>query len=194
MKDVTLKLDRSLLHFRCTQCGRCCREPLLPLTVSDAQRIFEHIGASPEKFVRWVGAREIDLADQPEAFVELRPGRRVMVMRQGRSGCYFLGQDARCTIYQHRPLGCQVFPFDAEHNEAGKLVRLERILAAQCQSESGGRVRLAGIRVNQRRFEREVEHYHALVADWNRQQRARRRAGQLAESGRAFLRYLGLLP
>ncbi len=187
-------IDRDLVNFECTSCGRCCKEPLLPLTDVDVKRIITHTGLLPSVFVIWVSPRQIDLSDQPEAFVELRSGRRLMAMRQGRLGCHFLSSDQRCTIYDFRPTGCRVFPFDAEFSRTGRLVRLERIPATDCQSTRGKGPSLPLLRENQRLFDDEVDAYHEKVRIFNREQRRRRRHGLLAEPPSRFLGYLGLLP
>jgi len=186
-------IDRDLVKFECTSCGRCCTEPLLPLTDVDVKRIMTHTGLLPSAFVIWVSPRQIDLSDQPEAFVELRSGRRLMAMRQGRPGCHFLGSDKRCTVYEARPTGCRVFPFDAEFSSTGRLVRLERIPATECQSICGKGPTLTRLRTNQRQFDAEVDAYHQKVRAFNRAQRRRRRLGLLAEPPSRFFGYLGLI-
>ena len=111
---------RQLLKFRCTGCGNCCKEPLLPLTDGDVNRIVKGTGEKPADFIRWVDRNGIEMDDEPEGFVLLRQGKRVMVLRHTRGGCYFLGKDNRCTIYKSRPLGCRVFPFDGTFFKDGK--------------------------------------------------------------------------
>jgi len=72
------------LSFRCTGCGNCCKEPLLPITDADVRRITRRTGDPASELVRWVDADGIDMDDEPEAFVRLRQGKRVMVLRQER--------------------------------------------------------------------------------------------------------------
>ena len=85
-----------------------------PLTDSDIKRITRHTGEPTRDLVRWVDRNGIDMDDEPEAFVMLRQGKRVMVLRHEGGGCRYLGSDDHCTIYGQRPLGCRVFPFDPE--------------------------------------------------------------------------------
>ena len=93
------------LKFRCTGCGNCCKDPLLPLTDQDITRITQRIGVEAETFVRWVDRMGIDMDDEPEAFVMLRQGKRVMTLRHEGGKCRYLGDDDRCSIYGSRPLG-----------------------------------------------------------------------------------------
>jgi Fe-S-cluster containining protein len=181
------------LKFRCSQCGRCCRDPLLPLTDHDIRRFLETTGDRTEDLVRWASSRDIAL-DEPEWYVTIRQGKRVMVLRHQRGGCRYLGRDRRCTAYQHRPLGCRVFPFDPTFGSSGELRRLTLIRATDCPRALDGQNDLATLRELHRRYEDATERYLERVAEWNRQQRRRRRAGRAAQTGREFLAYLGLLP
>lgn len=181
------------LKFRCTGCGNCCKEPILPLTDGDVERIAERTGAAPSDFVRFIDRNAIDMDDEPEAFVRLRQGKRVMVMRQGAGGCHFLGADDRCTIYAARPLGCRVFPFDPTFGADGKLRRLKLIQAADCRYELDGDNDPRKIRELQERHETVTTRYHQRIAEWNREQTRRKRQGRAVQTAKKFLSFLGLL-
>lgn len=178
--------------FRCTGCGNCCKDPLLPLTDRDVVRIRERTGASPESFVRWVDRNGIDMDDEPEAFVRLRQGKRVMIMRQGSGGCHFLGSDDRCTIYNHRPLGCRIFPFDPSYGKQGQLVRLKLIPATECLYELDGDNDPAAVQKLHGRHDGATTRYHSRVAVWNLEQSRRVRAGRAVQTARDFLTFLGV--
>lgn len=178
--------------FRCTGCGNCCKDPLLPLTDRDVLRIKDRTGASPQSFVRWVDRNGIDMDDEPEAFVRLRQGKRVMVMRQGASGCHFLGKDDRCTIYGSRPLGCRIFPFDPSYTKQGKLVRLKLIQATECLYELDGDNDASAIQRLHGRHNGATARYHERVAIWNQEQSRRVRQGRSAQTAGDFLAFLGL--
>lgn len=179
------------LTFRCTGCGNCCKEPLLPLTDTDLARILGRTGERARDVVRWVSRQEIDLDDEPESFVLLRPGRRVMVLGHGRRGCRYLGRDDRCTIYGARPLGCRIFPFDPDFKRDGSLRRLRLIQAAECDYALDGHNDIRLIRSLHERHDETTERYHQRVAEWNQMQRRRQRRGVRPEAPAEFLRYLG---
>lgn len=181
------------LNFRCTGCGNCCKDPVLPLTDDDIRRIVDGTGESPLNFVRYTDRYHIDMDDEPEAFASFRQGKRALVMRQGRGGCYFLGEDDRCTIYEHRPLGCRAFPFDPSYGKDKKLRSLKIIDVIECEYELDGKNNPAQIVATQDHYEAMNEAYYERVEAWNRLQRARRRAGKRPELAKRFLEFLGVL-
>ena len=182
-----------LLKFRCTGCGNCCKDPLLPLTDSDVVRISQRTGDDPRQFVVWVDRMGIDMDDEPEAFVRLRQGKRVMVLKHQGGGCRYLGQDDRCSIYASRPLGCRVFPFDATFSKQGKLHRLKLIQATDCLYELDGDNDPSAMHEMQTRHEAATAAYQLRVADWNREQGRRKRSGRPAQTSKEFLNFLGVL-
>jgi Fe-S-cluster containining protein len=181
------------LKFRCTGCGNCCKDPLLPLTDQDVARITQKTGDDATEFVRWVDRMGIDMDDEPEAFVRLRQGKRVMIMRQGKGGCHYLGPDDRCTIYGSRPLGCRVFPFDSTFGKDGKLRHLKLIQATDCQYELDGDNDPNAMRDQQQRHEGVTAQYQVRIAEWNREQARRKRQGKSVQTARDFLAFLGVL-
>jgi Fe-S-cluster containining protein len=195
MSRIESRASKELLKFRCTGCGNCCREPLLPLTDADVRRIMRHTGEDAEDIVRWVDRHGIDMDDEPEAFVRLKQGKRVMTLRHERGACRYLGPDNRCSIYSSRPLGCRIFPFDATFDAKGKLRRLKLVQATdECPYELDGRNDPDSIRDLSERYEAAHETFNERVADWNRRQQSRLRSGRTAETAQRFLAYLGLSP
>jgi Fe-S-cluster containining protein len=142
--------------------------------------------------VRWVSSAQIDLDDEPEAFVRLRAGKRVMTLRHDKTGCIFLDSEMRCSVYEHRPLGCRVFPFDALFDRGKNLRRLELIQATECPYELTGKQSVSRLRQQQQAFLDEVDAYQAKVAAFNALQARRVRAGRALMTSTGFLHFLGL--
>ncbi|MFZ5894404.1 MAG: YkgJ family cysteine cluster protein [Myxococcota bacterium] len=180
--------------FRCTGCGNCCKEPLLPMTDADLRRISERTGDAPADIVRFIDRNAIDMDDEPESFLTLRQGKRVMILRHQSGGCRYLGDDNRCTIYGARPLGCRIFPFDPLYDKQGGLRRLKLIQATDCLYEMDGENDPDAVQKLHRRYEAQNTAYQAKVAEWNRVQQARKRAGRAAQTSREFLEFLGFPP
>jgi Fe-S-cluster containining protein len=183
---------RKFLKFRCTGCGNCCKDPFLPLTDDDLRRIVQKTGERAEDIVRFVSRHEIDMDDEPEAFVRLRQGKRVMILGHARGACRYLDADDRCTIYGFRPIGCRVFPFDPTFSRTGALTRLRIIQATECRYELDGFNRVGPLRDLHERHTATMASYHQRVATWNRLQSIRLRGGLSARTAREFLEFLGL--
>lgn len=180
------------LKFRCTGCGNCCKDPLLPLTGEDVRRISRHTGDAPTEIVRWVDRHGIDMDDEPEAFVRLRQGKRVMVLRHQNGACRYLGDDDRCSIYTARPLGCRVYPLDPHLYRDGRIKRLRVVKATECPYELDGKNDLQALLDLDDRYQTAHNDYNDRVAEWNGVQAGRLRAGKRAQTASEFLAFLGL--
>ncbi len=83
-------------NFKCTKCGECCR-PLVKVDEEDIQRI-EQAGYKREDFLDY---------GPPDSLQK-------DVLKQKDDVCMFLkrnGEEFVCTIYDHRPKNCQIYPF-----------------------------------------------------------------------------------
>ena len=80
-------------------CGKCCYQTEMPLTKEDIERI-ERLGYRREDFAIKVNG--------------------VYRLRNVNGKCYFLDESNRCVIYDHRPIGCRIYPiiFDITSNRA----------------------------------------------------------------------------
>ncbi len=76
-------------------CGKCCFDTEMPLTEEDLRRI-EGLGYVKDEF-------------------SIRDGE-TRRLRNVNGRCYFLDDENRCVIYEHRPEGCRLYPavFDGE--------------------------------------------------------------------------------
>ena len=77
--------------MRCSHCGLCCEKTEMMLSKADVERL-ERVGYERQKFMRY----------DKHGFVRL----------QNRHGsCIFYDHAKRhCKIYNHRPLGCRIYP------------------------------------------------------------------------------------
>lgn len=78
------------MPFKCLMCGKCCLMTEMVLTPSDVRRI------------EGLGYRASDFS--------VLGSDGLLRLRNVRGRCYFLGDDGRCKIYPHRPLGCRIYP------------------------------------------------------------------------------------
>jgi Fe-S-cluster containining protein len=120
---------KNLIHFGCTQCGKCCRDTKVPLTVAEA--------------IKWLNrGDEVQLLCEASPWPEALDGEPRAAHFKGRSfavmsgsmptrvvvmlvanvvgACPNLLSDMRCAIYEDRPLVCRIYPA-----EINPLVALE---------------------------------------------------------------------
>ena len=163
------------LGFRCTRCGQCCRTHRVPLTDADLKRLIDATGLGEEQIVEWLSPLEIDMTGEPETFVELRAGRRLMTLAWRDDGCRFLEDDGACSVHAARPAACAAFPYALEQGS------LELLPLGVCEPGWDGPADPAPWHASCEQLERELESYVERVAEHNRRQRRLRLAGRSAE-------------
>lgn len=96
-------------------CRACCFDTEMPLLSSDVERLAKATGRDPATFSRADG----------------NDGRRLSNVD---GHCVFLGPEG-CTVYEHRPAGCRLYPlvYDPEHGQG--------VLDPECPYRGGFRVR-----------------------------------------------------
>jgi Fe-S-cluster containining protein len=181
-----------LLRFHCTACGQCCRHFRVPVTGADVRRLRRgrQSEAPVDEWVEWLSPADVDMTGEPETFVELSAGRRLLVLRQVNDACTFL-QGAACSVYESRPRSCRLYPWDVRLGRRGGVRRLQLLHAyPACEATYDGGTRPQYL-AEQKRLERtELEEYVRRVSDFNRTQRRRKRLGKPLLSGSDFLTYL----
>ncbi len=177
------------LAFRCTACGNCCRELRVALTSLDLGRLAAATGLEPSTLVAWLAPDAVDMTGEPESFVELAEGRRLMVLRQRDSACELLGGDQHCRAYAARPRDCRAFPFDFATPAPGSSAarRLTLLPLDGCEYDVDGQNELGALENADRARWSELRDYQALVARWNRRAWHRRRLHRSVGSAAAFL-------
>jgi hypothetical protein len=77
-------------------------------------------------------------------------------------------------------------------DKQGKLKRLKLIQATECKYELDGDNDPDAMRKLHERYEEATHEYQDRIVEWNRVQKARRRAGRTSQTAREFLAFLGL--
>lgn len=179
------------LSFRCTGCGNCCRNLRVAVTGLDVQRLAQATGKAAPALVEWLAPDTVDMSGEPDSFVELSQGRRLMVLAQSSGACVLLAADDSCSAYAARPRDCQAYPFDFEElAEPAAKRHLTLLPLDACEYAEDGSNDLAQLAaIDRARFE-ELSRYRAHVARWNRLAFHRRRLRQPIGRGEEFLRFV----
>jgi Fe-S-cluster containining protein len=107
------------IHFGCTQCGKCCRDTKVPLTVSEAIKWLNRgdevqllCEASPWPLALDGEPRAAHFKHRSFPVMSGSMPARVVVMLVANvvGACPNLLPDMRCGIYEDRPLVCRIYP------------------------------------------------------------------------------------
>lgn len=180
------------LGFRCSGCGVCCSQLRVAVTHHDLRRLVAATNEPLDALVAWLGPDEVDMTNEPGSFVELRAGRRLMVLAQRDGACRLLDAAKRCRAYAARPLDCRQFPFDFDRVDSETPgLRLSLAPLAGCDHAHDGRNDAAELVAGDARRWQELTEYQELVQRWNRLARHLRRMGRAPGDAAAFLRFVG---
>jgi len=177
------------LTFRCTACGNCCRTLRVAVTGLDVARLAHATGSAPDQLVAWLAPDAVDMTGEPNSFVELDKGRRLMVLRQHDGACHLLGADNRCGAYAARPRDCFAFPFDFTP-APGNARHLTLLPLDRCDYAADGQNDPASLDAADRVRWSELEQYQILVARWNRRAWHRRRLHKPLATAGDFLAFI----
>ena len=130
------------INFTCTQCGACCRNTKVPLTVAEAMDWLRDGNSVQIICEAWPWALDRSSVDPKIAFLKSRsfaaasgtmPTRVVATLvADAQDKCPNLLADQRCRIYERRPLVCRIYPA-----EINPFARMEPRMKA-CPSEAWG--------------------------------------------------------
>jgi Fe-S-cluster containining protein len=178
------------LKFRCTDCGNCCTDTIVPVTSQDITRLQKGLKLPAQELAEFYKASEFDDEGEGLHFVRLDIGARVMGLRkrfdekEERESCKFF-KDNRCTVYEHRPVTCRVWPFTLSFDDTGKrITRLEINDALPCPFELDGANDPKKVAADWKWDDKQDDVYSTQIKAWNKEH-----AGGTAED---FFKFLGL--
>ena len=112
----------------CAGCGACCRG-MSDTIVLDPYDVWQMGLFTGKTFEELMGAG-IDLHVEEGVILPH------LMMKKDTEGCYFLGEDGRCTIHANRPGICRLFPLGRQYDEE-KRVREGRPVQSQDRQVAG---------------------------------------------------------
>ena len=173
-----------LFRVKCTGCGTCCTDPIVPVTDADVRRLARATGLPAERIVRMYKTSEIDYELDREGWIKFRYGKRLMGLRKKDERCLFLTADKLCRAYAVRPATCRTFPLEIELGEQDQIDDLELNKGVDCKHRFGEKTLGADLVRDAKRETDEDAAYHRKLRRWNSKDRA---GGKLE-----FLAFLGL--
>ncbi len=170
-------MSRESVRFRCHHCGHCCTEVVCLPTPWDVLRIVRETGANPYLFLEFLGPDDISEVEPDDpTWLEVSRRRRIMALRRDEQACYFLDRATRfCTIYEHRPLLCRLYPFAHEESESGEYLGFSLHEDVGCPRHRDGRVPVAPLRAMFLEDQEHQEEYARLVKAFNNDPRPGKR-------------------
>ena len=177
----------SPLAFRCTSCGNCCRSLRVAITAEDLRRLVAASGLAASELVDWLAPDAVDMVGEPDSFVELREGRRLLVLRQRDGACRFLDANNSCGQYPARPRDCRAFPFDFGPEPER---RLNLLPLSGCEYAEDADNDEAVLATEDAARWQELRRYQELVARWNRRAWHRKRLNKSVGDAEQFLRHV----
>ena len=162
------------LGFRCTECGNCCSDTIVPITHDDVARLVKGTGLRARDVATFYTAADFDDGGEGLQFINLDGGRRTLGLRKrfdkdnDRDACAFFKGD-RCSVYEHRPVTCRVWPFTLRFDASGRRVsHLSINPALPCPYELDGKNSLPELVAHWRWDDRQDDAWGAKVSEWNR--------------------------
>lgn len=163
-------MGRHTVQFACHHCGHCCTEVICLPTPWDVIRIVKNTGKLPLEFLEFITPDDIQgVAKNDATWLEVGKQKFMMALKRDLKGCFFLDKKTRyCTIYEHRPLLCRLYPFKLHETRDGEFKAFSLHEDVGCPKNRDGVVSaevLYGIY-----SEDKVHHedYRALVEAFNR--------------------------
>lgn len=163
------------IKFECTQCGACCRqnELLVTLTARDAYSLASALGLSAENLLRAVDFYVLKKDDKsPEGLlhipqVKTEKGPAYLALRKLEDGsCIFLKDDL-CMIHIVRPSVCRSFPF-VFRRKSGELTWGLSAMKEICPGLGTGKEHTeAELNELGRMVLEDLEIYSEFAEDWN---------------------------
>lgn len=179
------------LKFRCTECGNCCSDTIVPISHLDVQRLMQGTGLKATDLCTFYTPKDFDDGGDSLEFANLDGGRFTLGLRKrfdkenDRDSCAFF-KDNRCSVYESRPVTCRVWPFTLSFDASGKRVTSLSINPAlPCPYELDGKNTLSQVMADWNWDDRQDGEWSAKVREWNRT--------HTKGTEEEFLAYLGLL-
>ncbi|NLG19373.1 MAG: YkgJ family cysteine cluster protein [Fibrobacter sp.] len=172
------------MTIECGRCATCCSVPVVPVSLSDVQRLCEALDVPARKIIRFYNEIEMEFDPEADLWVRLKSGKLAMGLRKRNSRCIFLNKNNLCSVYRCRPMTCRTFPYIVEFDDDDNVCKVSLNKIVDCKCVRKIRSALESV-INDVRMElSEDDFYYDKVLEWN----SSRAGGTIDE----FLKFIGL--
>lgn len=161
-----------LLNFRCTECGNCCSDTIVPVSHQDVERLMKGTGLPASKIARFFKTSDFDDKGDGLQLINMDGGRRILGLQKRfdkpnkRDACKFF-LNGRCSVYESRPVTCRVWPFTLVLDEGGALRGMSINPSLPCPYELDGKNRPKDIKKDWDWDDKQDVAWAAKVKEWN---------------------------
>ena len=170
-------MGKETVRFACRHCGHCCTEVVCLPTPGDVVRIARATGRDPHRFLEFLTPDEIrGVAKSDPTWLECGAERYMMALRRTEKGCVFLNKRTRfCTIYEHRPLLCRLYPFKLHETRGGAFKGFSLHTDVGCPRHRDGIVPTGPLYETYKEDRVHQEDYDSLVEIFNEKEYPRKK-------------------
>ncbi len=170
-------MGRYHVNFSCHHCGHCCTEVVCLPTPWDVLRIAVNTGADPARFLEFLCPDEITgVTKNDPTWLLVGDERFIMALqRDEQVGCFFLDKQTKfCTIYEHRPLLCRLYPFKLRETRDDEFAGFSLHTDVGCPRHRDGRYDTGPLYDLYLQDKTHQEDYNTLVRAFNKNKKANR--------------------
>lgn len=136
-------------------------------------RIVRNTGQNPYGFLEFLAPKEISGVEKRDpTWLDCNGDRYIMALRRdAKFGCHFLDRKTRrCTIYDHRPILCRLYPFKLQETREGDFRGFTLHSDVGCPRRQDGTVATEPLYELYLDDSEHQDDYHNLVTAFNRKQ------------------------
>lgn len=110
------------VKFACHHCNHCCTEVICLPTPWDVIRIVKGTGQEPLEFLEFITPEDIEGVNKSDpTWLTVGGEKYMMALKRHGQRCHFLDKKTRfCSIYEHRPILCRLYPFRVVESREGE--------------------------------------------------------------------------
>lgn len=166
------------VRFKCHHSNHCCRDVVCLPTPWDVLRIALNTGEDPRRFLEFLTVEEITGVRKSDPTWLIAGGERYLMAlaRDTKTGCYFLDRKTKyCSIYDHRPILCRLYPFKLHETRDGKFHSFTLHKDVGCPRHQDGLVETKPLYELYQQDRMHQDDYETLVETFNREDRPGRK-------------------